>query len=86
MFYLFEKNHAAFEKMNTLLRQTSPLFEQYLNEFSEVCHNKIGTCNANGIVDNLQGTFDLNFTVFEVFKRYFTNSFGLAKHRLIGKC
>ena len=35
--------HAAFETMNTSLRQTSPLFEQYLNECSEVCHNKIGT-------------------------------------------
>ena len=29
--------------MNTSLRQTSPLLEQYLNERSEVCHNKIGT-------------------------------------------
>ena len=31
--------------MNTSLRQTSPreLFEQYLNECSEVCHDKIGT-------------------------------------------
>ena len=31
---------AAFETMNNSLRQTSPLFEQYLNECSEVCHNK----------------------------------------------
>ena len=31
--------HAAFETMNTSLRQTSPLFEQYLNECCEVCHN-----------------------------------------------
>ena len=35
--------HAAFDTMNTSLRQTSPLFEQCLNECSEVCHNKIGT-------------------------------------------
>ena len=32
--------HAVFETMNTSLRQTS---EQYLNDCSEVCHNKIGT-------------------------------------------
>ena len=31
--------HAAFETMNISLRQTSPLFVQYLNECSEVCHN-----------------------------------------------
>ena len=35
--------HAAFETMKTLLRQTSPLFEQYLNKCSEVCQIKIGT-------------------------------------------
>ena len=43
---IFDANiHAAFafERMITSLRQTSPLFEQYLNECSEVCHNKIGT-------------------------------------------
>ena len=33
--------HAAFETMNTSLRRISPLFEKYMNECSEVCHNKI---------------------------------------------
>ena len=36
------KHSSAFETKNTSLRQTSPLFEQYLNECSEICHNKIG--------------------------------------------
>ena len=33
--------HAAFETMNTSLRQTSPLFEKYMNECSEICRKKI---------------------------------------------
>ena len=34
--------HAAFETMNSSLTQTSPLLEEYLKEYTEVCHNKIG--------------------------------------------
>ena len=30
----------SFKTMNTSLRQTSPLFEQYLKKCSEVCNNK----------------------------------------------
>ena len=42
---IFLNIHAAFETMKTSLRQTSQLFEQYLHECSEVCHNKIGTAS-----------------------------------------
>ena len=42
---LFIRNiHAACETMNILRwKKYSPIFEQYLNKCSEVCHNKIGT-------------------------------------------
>ena len=65
---LFIRNiHAAFKTMNTLLRQTSPLFEQYLNKCSEVYRNKIGTVSLGCSLFNLFTLSEPNRGLFKTF-------------------